>query len=178
MQEWKIAKCYKQDFPKTRFVGKKYKNSDRVDGMFSAMWEQWHENGWFEPLESLMTAGYMSANPDGDAYVGLMKNKYNAPDDYFEYWIGMFLSVDCEVPEGYEYIDISHSYAGICWIKGYEWDVFCHEGDCYNKLVANGMTIPSEEDGGCYMFERYGCPRFTCPDENDEVILDLGFFVL
>ena len=174
---WKIVKCYREEFPKCRFVGKRYKNSDRVDGMYGFYWGEWHANGWFDELEKLLTDEFKKSCPDCEAYVGLMKNKYGESDDYFEYWIGMFLPEGCDVPDGYSYIDLTHNAAGICWIKGNEDAVFCHECDCYDELVRNGMTIPSEADGGCYMFERYTCPRFTDPDENGEVILDLGFFV-
>ena len=177
MSDYRIEKCYKEAFPSCRFVGKRYKNSDRVDGMYGFYWGKWHENGWFEPLEKLITEQFKEVYPDCEAYIGLMKNKCGESDDYFEYWIGMFLPADCVVPEGYEYIDIDHEAAGICWIKGREENVYCHEGECYDEIVNNGMTIPSEADGGCYMFERYQCPRCTTPDENGEIILDLGFFV-
>lgn len=176
-RRWRIAKCYKEPLPKSRFVGKLYKNKDRVEGMFSACWEMWHANGWFDELEKLLTDDFKKAYPEAEAYVGLEKNKYGEGDDYFEYWIGMFLPAGSAVPEGYGYIDFEHEAAGICWVQGPEWEVFCHEGDCYNELVKSGMSIPSEADGGCYIFERYVCPRFTAPDENGEVILDLGFFV-
>lgn len=176
--DYRIVKCYKEKFPKCRFVGKCYKNSDRVDGMYGYYWEKWHAENAFEPLERLLTNEFRAEFPECEGYVGLMKNRDGAGEDYFEYWIGMFLPEGCEVPDGYDYIDIAHEYAGICWIKGNENEVFCHEGECYNKLVESGMTVPSESDGGCYMFERYNCPRFTVPDKNNEVILDLGFFVL
>ncbi|MNC80376.1 hypothetical protein D3C75_1331520 [compost metagenome] len=51
-----------------------------------------------------------------------------------------------------------------------------HEGECYHKLVDNGIDVISEADGGFYFFERYACPRFTTPDEKGEIILDIGFF--
>ena len=177
MSDYRIEKCYKEAFPKSRFVGKCYKNSDRVEGMYGFYWEKWHENGWFEPLEKLLTEDFKKVYPDCGSFVGLMKGKDGAPDDYFEYWIGMFLPDGCEVPDGYGYIDLDHEAVGICWIKGQEWNLYCHEDECCNELVKNNMAVALETDGGCYMFERYQCPRFTTPDENGEVILDLGFFV-
>lgn len=113
---------------------------------------------------------------DSDAYVGLMKNRYGAPEDYFEYWIGMFLPEGCEVPEGYNYIDLTFNAAGICWLKGNEAELFGHEGECYEEITKQAMKVVEIEDGACYFFERYQCPRYTT-DEDGEVILDIGFFV-
>ena len=175
--DYRIVRCYKQPFPKCRFVGKCYKDSDRVDGMFNKCWSEFHEAGHFAVLEKLLTDEFRAAYEDWGAYVALMKSRYQAPDDYFEYWIGMFLPEDCEVPEGFGYIDLEYDCAGICWIKGHEWNVYCHEGDCYERLTAKGMSVPSVPDGGCYSFERYCCPRFTTPDKYNEVTLDIGFFV-
>ncbi len=45
------------------------------------------------------------------------------------------------------------------------------------KLREEGFEGVLDADGACWFFERYGCPRFTVPDEKGNVILDIGFFV-
>ena len=35
----------------------------------------------------------------------------------------------------------------------------------------------ADEQGAWWFFERYACPRFTTPDENGAVILDIGHYV-
>lgn len=174
---YQITNCYKEAFPKSRFVGIKYKNSDRVNGMYGYYWEEWHKTGKFQVLEQLLTDEFISSYAEARDYIGLMRHKDGADQDYFEYWIGMYLPENTPVPEGYDYIDFSYDSVGICWVQGAEHTVFMHEGECYHKLVDSKIEVKSEADGGLYFFERYHCRRFTTPAENGEIILDIGFFV-
>ncbi len=173
----RIVECKRESFPRCRFVGKRYKNADRVNGDFGAYWGQWHGNGWFDALEALLTDEFRRAYPDADAYIGLEKNGFGKPDDCYEYWIGMFLPEGCQAPEGFDFVDLAYDHVGVCYIKGTEDKVFMKEGECYQALVGAGMTVPAREDDAIYFFERCACPRFTTPDENGEIILDVGFFV-
>lgn len=172
-----VIKCYKQDLPAMRFVGKCYKNNDRVNGFFGHCWGQWFSEGYFEPLEKLITDDFSSVYAEAGDYVALMKCKEGASEDYFEYWIGMFLPADCEVPEGYGYIDIKHTAAAICWFKGPEMELYANEDDCFRMFEEKKLKYSSEQDGGFYSFERYSCPRFTEPDDDNNVILDFGIFI-
>lgn len=133
-KSYAIIKCYRQPFPKCRFIGVRYRNSDRVDGGFGEQWDQFHANDRFKPLEALLTDEFKSEYEDWDAYVALEKNGVNAPDEYYEYWIGMFVPENSAVPDGYGYVDLSYDNAGICWIKGTMDSVFCHEDECYYAL--------------------------------------------
>lgn len=176
MGDFKIINCYKEAISPCKFIGKRYKNKDRVNGSYSYHWGQWFENSWFAPIEELQTEPFKASFPEAEAYLGFMRYKHGADEDYFEYWIGLFVPVDAEVPEGYETADISHNYIGVCWIQGPEHQVYMREEQCLNTLEANGYEIAAEEDGGLYMFERY-THRFVNKDEEGRVILDLGFFV-
>lgn len=171
---YQIVNCYKQKFPKTKFVGIKYGDQDRVNGTFGLHWGQWFETGKFEVLEKLLTPEFKKKYLDSSAYVGLERYKEGEP---YEYWIGMFLPENCIVPDGYNSVNFDFSSVGICWIKGKEENVYCHEGDCYVELTENGMQVLEDNSGACWFFERYGCPRFTTPDRDGKVILDIGYFV-
>lgn len=46
-----IINVYRQSIPAMRFIGKKYGDSDRVDGGFGAKWGEWFGNGWFTAIE-------------------------------------------------------------------------------------------------------------------------------
>ncbi|MFT3951058.1 MAG: hypothetical protein QM689_03775 [Oscillospiraceae bacterium] len=174
---WQITNCYQQAFPRSRFVGICYRNSDRVDGGYGFQWGEWFQAGRFQALEALLTDDFKAQFPDWDAYIGLMKFKDGESADYFEYWIGMFLPAGCAVPAGYAVVDFDASAAGICWIQGKPDVVFCHEDECSMKMTEAGMKLKPTADGAYYFFERYGCPRFTTPNENGEIILDIGYFV-
>ena len=163
-----IIKAYKQAFPAMRFIGKKYSDGSH--------WGEWFENDWFTVVENSMGGEVMvhQVYEDGDAYIGLMRTKEGEP---FEYWIGEFVLPDTIVPEGFLFIDFPESELGVTWIYGQESEVFGIEGECYDKITQAGMQIKSAPDGATWAFERYGCPRFTTPDENGNIILDYCFFV-
>ncbi len=163
-----IIKTYRQSIPATRFIGKRYGNEDRVDGMFGAKWGEWFRNGCFDALEALIPGGPKSLYEDGDAYLGMMRDGENG----FEYWIGMFTPPDASVPEGYAHIDFPAGNLGVCWIYGKEDAVYMREEECADRLTAAGMAFT-----GPWCFERYGCPRFTEPDEKGNVILDICFYI-
>lgn len=177
MGVWKmyeIVKNYKQAIPATRFIGIKYGDEDRTNGSFASKWERWFETGRFEKLESLIKDDFRQAYEDFDAYVGLMRYKEG---EKFEYWIGMFLPEGTMVPEGFEYVDFPESNLGVSWLHGQETEIFGKENECAKKLSEKGYEIVSDKNGAWWFFERYGCPRFTNPDESRKVILDICYFV-
>ena len=164
-----IIKAYGQRLGAMRFIGKKYGNEDRVNGMFGAKWEEWFEKGWFDIIEKQINTPLKDIYKDGDAYIGLMRE--NNGD--FEYWIGLFMPVNTAVPEGFEYVDFPESKLGVCWIYGKENEVYWLEEQCGEKLKAEGFEIIPD-----WCFERYACPRFTTPDEKGNIILDICFFIV
>jgi len=164
-----IIKVYKQDIPAVRFIGKKYGNNDRVDGMFGKHWGDWFQNGWFDIIVKQTETDLKTVYEDGDAYIGLMhKNE----DGHFEYFIGVFMPENTSVPDGYEHLDFTKGTLGVCWVYGKEADVYMHEGECVKKLKEAGYNISET-----WCFERYCCPRFTTPDEKGNVILDICFYL-
>jgi hypothetical protein len=171
---YQIVKCYKEDFPNTRFIGLKYSDEDRVNGMYGWHWGQWFETGKFEIIEKLSSIEFQKIYPDADAYIGLERYKEGEP---YEYWIGMFLPENSVVPDSYSYVDFNFNSVGTCWIKGHQENVYGHERDCYEELIEKGMQVLKDSNGACWFFERYGCPRFTTPDKDGEIILDIGYFV-
>jgi len=169
-----IIKVYKQDVPALRFIGKKYGDNDRIDGMFGKHWENWFQNGWFDLIEKQTNKELKSIYEDGDAYIGLMRWKEGEP---FEYWIGIFMPENTSVPAGYEYHDFPKATLGVCWVHGKEPDVYMWEEDCGKKLKENGYEVIKDNENAHWFFERYACPRFTTPDENGKVILDVCHFI-
>lgn len=167
-----IVKVYRQTIPAFRFIGKKYSNSDRQNGTFGAKWSEWFQNGWFDEVEALSTI--KNEYEDSDLYVGLMRCKHN---DAFEYWIGIFMPKDTKVKEGFSYVDFPESNLGVCWIYGKENELYMHEDECGKRLEEEGYEIIPDEKGAYWFFERYGCPRFTTPDDLGNVILDICYFV-
>ena len=164
-----IIKAYRQSLGAMRFIGKKYGNEDRVDGMFGAKWGEWFQNGWFDVIEKQIECPLNETYEDGDAYIGLMRDGHGGP---FEYWIGCFMPYGTVAPDGFEYIDFTESNLGVCWLYGKEADVYLKEGECAQRLMDEGFKLI-----GDWCFERYGCPRFTTPDEKGNIILDICFFV-
>ena len=178
---FEIIKVYKQDIEPLRFIGKKYDNADRTTGAFEVKpkWSKWFENGWFADIENQMSVSAGEIYEDGDAYIGLLRNKGGEP---FQYWIGMFTPVNTKIPDGFDYIDFPKSELGVCWVYGKEKDVSMNKGldifnQCNEKLKNEGMSHIHDKDNTCWAFERYACPRYTTPDEKGNVIIDICFFM-
>ena len=171
-----VINVYKQVFPAARFIGKKYGDSDRVDGGFGPQWHEWFQNGWMAVLEPL-SAGLSDASvPENDAhaYIGLMRWKEDEP---FEYWIGMFTPPNTPVPDGFGSVDFSVKTLGVCWLQGKDGDVFGKEDICAQKLIGAGHEIEVDASGAWWFFERYVDPRFTQPDAQGNHILDICHYV-
>lgn len=171
---YEIIKTYKQEISSIRFIGIKYGNEDRVNGNFGSKWGDWFQSGRFEKLETLVTDDFNKEYEDSYAYVGLMRWK---EEEKFEYWIGMFLPEGTVVPEGYDYVDFSASNLGVCWVRGYESEVYCKEDKCNEKLTEEGYEVITDKENALWFFERYGCPRFTQKNEEGKIILDICHFV-
>ena len=169
-----IIKCYRQKVPASRFVGIKYGDGDRINGGFGAKWEEWFHKNRFASLETLCTSEFLDAYTDSGAYIGLMRHKDGEP---FEYWIGMFLPTDAMAPAGFSYHDFPAAGLGVCWVKGKDGTVYGQEQKCAQRLEADGMKVIPDENGAYWFFERYACPRFTTPDENGDIILDICHFI-
>lgn len=171
-----IIKSYKQSIPEVKFIGKKYGDPDRVEGMFGYHWMQWTNNGWFDIIVD--AAGgketLQSLYEDGTASLGFMRFKEGAP---FEYWIGMFVPANTVVPEGFDSLKLGASNFGICWYYGTEDEIFAKEHLAMERIQAEGLELQPDEEGYLNFFERYSEERFVDQDENHRKILDIGFMV-
>ena len=169
-----IRKAYRQKVPGLRFIGKKYGEGDRTNGGFGRQWGEWFQNGWFDTLEKAYGGWLGDIYEDGDGYIGLMRWKEGEP---FEYWIGMFLPPDTPVPEGFESLEFPADTLGVCWLYGPEGELYGKEHLCAARLEQEGYTIARDGQGAFWFFERYVCPRFTTPDAQGNVILDICHYV-
>ena len=175
-----IVNVYTQSVRASRFIGKKYDNADRGNGAFEvkAKWGEWFENGWFEEIERNTIETSNDTCEESGAYIGLLRNEHGKPH---QYWIGMFTSENTTTPEGFDYIDFPKSELGVCWVCGKIDDV-TDEGiglfeQCNERLKKDGMNHVHDRNDVCWTFERYVCPRFTTPDKNGNITLDICFFL-
>jgi hypothetical protein len=176
-QIMEIIKTYRQSMPAVRFIGKKYVDSDRVNGMFGKQWGDWFANGWFKALKldnMKTTDAWIEPKEDGDAYIGLMRWKEGEP---FEYWIGTFLPAGTEAPDGYGFIDFPPSDLGVAWLYGKEPDLYKHEMEAAESCGEHGFKIITDSQGAWWVFERYQDRRFSTPDEKGNVVLDICLFI-
>ncbi|MDR0883745.1 MAG: GNAT family N-acetyltransferase [Oscillospiraceae bacterium] len=165
-----VQNVHLEQLPPLRFIGKRYTNADRdKGGGYGAHWKEWHDKGWFAPLEALpeLPAGVETG------YVGFMRcNNGN-----FEYWIGTFDLPTTAPPEGYEFIDLPASTVGVCWLYGREKDGLYGQHDrCAEALKAQGWAF-FDDPQESFAFERYNGERFKDRDGTGRVILDYGIRV-
>ncbi|MCL1858014.1 MAG: GyrI-like domain-containing protein [Oscillospiraceae bacterium] len=166
-----VVKVYRESLPKVKFIGKKYGDSDRINGSFGAKWGEWFSNGWFNILEKEIDM--LPKECEGGAYIGLMRVKNNI----FEYWVGMFAAEGSPVPLGFAYIDIPAGDIATAWIHGSDdngeiYGMDAHNA-CMNKFFEKGWQLQDDP----YFFERYQCPRFTTADKDGRVILDYCIYI-
>lgn len=169
-----IIKVYKQSVPAMKFIGRKYSDEDRVSCGFGTKWGEWFRNGWFNVIEQQASTSLKETYEDGDAYIGLMRWKDGEP---FAYWIGVFMPENTLVPDGFVSIDFSKKELGVCYVYGKEGEVYCKESLCAEKLAKEGYRIIPDGEGAQWFFERYVCPRFTTPDDQGNIILDICHYI-
>lgn len=160
-----IIRITREDAPAVRFIGRRYAAGQN----YGAIWGQWWQNGWFDPLDQLEPRAALN----GDATCSAMR----VVNGELEYWIGMFFEPTAEAPEGYESVDIGPMSYAVCWLKDRPEspDLFglpAHER-CVAEMGKHGFA--RKEDDWC--FERYQCPRYTTPDDEGRVILDYGISI-
>ena len=50
-------------------------------------------------------------------------------------------------------------------------------GKGLGRLSEQGWEPLQDKEGAIWFFERYCCPRFTTPDADGKIILDLGYYI-
>lgn len=171
-----IVKSYRQAVPAVKFIGKKYGDEDRVDGSYASMWQMWFEQQWFAAIDEAAEGLNVSneSYEEGNACLGYMRCKQGEP---FQYWIGKFVPLETKTPEGFESLELAAAELGVCWVKGKEPDIYCKEEQCMYKLEEQDMEIQLDEQGAFWFFERYASPRFSEPDTEGNIILDICYYV-
>ena len=163
-----IIKTFKEEIPALRFIGKKYPS-------FGPMWGEWFANGWFEKIEEAMggVQNITAIWKNGGGYVGLERRAEGQP---FEYWIGMFVPMGTNVPDGFSFVDFSKVSLGTCWLYGNGKEVH-NTKRCRGAVVDAGLDLWTDEKGGIWSFENCVCPRYTSPDNQGNIIMDYCYFV-
>jgi hypothetical protein len=170
---FEINKIYRQEVPALRFIGKKYGDKDRIDGMFGKYWHDWLQNEWFDEIKKQTDKNLKTMYENGDSTIGLMRWKEG---EDFEYWIGIFMPENTVVPKGYEYHDFPKSILGVCWVYGNEPDIYMKESECAKKLEEKKYKIVSDNEGAYWFFERYVPERFMA-DKNGKSIMDICHYI-
>ena len=169
----KVVKTYTQTMPATRFVGIKYGDGDRVDGMFGEKWHEWLESDRFAAIGNA-SGGAGDFFEDSGAPIGLMRYKDGEP---FEYWIGMFTPAGTAVPEGFAHLDFAESNIGVCWLRGPESEIYARDELVMEAFKENGIEAKPGADGAWWFFERYAETRFSVTDADGSIILDHCYFL-
>lgn len=165
-----IKRIYRQSLPAMRFVGRCYGEDEKENGTFSGKWDEWFRENLFAPLQ--LADNSSEPFEDCDAFYGLCRCKEGEP---FQYWIGVFLPPDSAVPEGYDSILFEPGDIAVCWIYGKEPEIYQY--CCLSRLKDEGYEWGTDKNGVRWCFERYVCPRFTKPDKDGNVILDMCFYL-
>ena len=110
---------------------------------------------------------------NGGGYVGLERR---GNGELAEYWIGMFAPAGTAVPQTFASVDFPQSPLGVCWLQGKVPEVHDTSG-CRQALAEHGMEPWQDGAGMTWSFENCVCPRYTTPDEKQQVILDYCYLI-
>lgn len=168
-----LLQVYRQTFAPACFVGKKYGENDRKNGTFAHLWQGFFARGEEKPLLEI-ASNRKSATPEDNALIGLLRCE---DGEETQYLIGMFLPADTVTPAGYMAIPFSAANIATCWLCGPPEEVFKQEMVCHQKLLDEGYRFAKDEAGAMWFYERYVHPRFTEPDDEGNVVLDMCFFI-
>ena len=169
-----IINTYRETHGALRFIGMRYGDDDRnEDGSFRSKWVEFHKQEWFAAILSRIVGDPKDTCTDGDSYIGLMRMCEGEP---FQYWIGMFTPPGTDIPDGLDFVDFEAGSWGVCWIFGKTEEVFFIEDRCIERLVNESYEV-LDDSGELWCFERYADPRFTMPDDQGNVILDLCVWI-
>lgn len=163
----KIIRVVRENLPPVRFIGKKYKKFGH--------WDEWFAHGWFDILEENMggVENITQLWENGGGYVGLERRR---DGELAEYWIGMFAPAGTAVPQTFASVDFPQSPLGVCWLQGKVPEVHDTSG-CRQALAEHGMEPWQDSAGMTWSFEYCVCPRYTTPDEKQQVILDYCYLI-
>lgn len=165
-----IIKTEVQQMPKVKLIGRCYTEKDKNEyGTFAHCWGEWFQKALFDKLAGEGKGlQYIS-----DDYIGLCICNGKG----FDYWIGIFMSPDDEVPDGFDSIEFEASKIFVCYVKGREDNCEIYGETptlmCYDEMKKQGYARFDRDT----MYERYNCPRYTVPDKDGNVILDYCIFI-
>ena len=164
-----IVQILEEKQPAALFVGRKYDPEKWT--VPPAMWGTAFEEGWFDTLEVLLPEDWAESFPNADAYIGL---EYARGISCDEYWVGMWLPVDTPIPEGFGGLEFPECTLATAYVRGREetGEIYGCEAECLEAFARQGR-MPRMEGANYWIFERYACPRFTTPDDEGRVILDM-----
>lgn len=162
-----LIKFEVMDLPKIYLVGKEskcnieehIKGNDRI----STFWDKCLTDGTFSTLEKqreyIYEPAYVGASLDWDMGYG-----------NFSYICGMLFTEGVTVPEGYVIREIGGEKIGVCWIKGKDAADVCPNAHTLSvQAIKNSGLCPNQMKWSMQLFTN---PRFTTPDEKEEIILD------
>ena len=176
-----VTNAYKEHFPALRLIGRRYTDDDRDKaGGFGNKWAEWIGCDAFATMKQAVNAA-----PYNDDALGLMTMRGDMTG--FTYWIGLFYPAGTAVPDGYDFIDLPDSDIGIGWVCGNEESGEIYGGPPHEavirKLDENGIgnfrnDISGQGSDTYCFFERYNGARFTEKDQNGNVTLDYGNYII
>ena len=158
-----IKSVYKQELPTLRFIGKKCNVTPEPKNVLNLLYT-WQLNSCFSDIEKQSGIDYKAFFDGGDAYISLVREK----DGSIEHWMGMFMPVGTEVPEGYEALDFPKMKIGVCCLYGKRDEIVGYEVKPREKLKEDGFALRNVQ----WYFRRFNWCGFYKEDIYGKYLLD------
>ena len=166
-----IIETYKQKIPQICFIGKCYKEKafdfsyDKILKNFN----NWCTTRQFDNIEKLTEIDFKAFYEGGNSYICMVR--YNG-DGLIEYYLGMFMPKETNVPKGYEIIDIHKSEIAVSCVYGKRNRIINYEDECRKELIQKGLI----NDPGKWFFLRFNWYKYFNEDKFGSSVLEYCYF--
>jgi len=170
-----IIETYKQKIPQTRFIGKCYKEklSDFSYKKILDSFNSWCTAKQFEKIEKLSDFDLKAFYDGANAYICMIRK---TEDGFIEYYLGMFMPKETDVPKSYDTIDFQKSEIAVSCVYGKRNQIINYENECRKKLVKENL-IKKTADTKEWFFLRFNWYKYFNEDKFGSSILEYCYYV-
>jgi len=170
-----IIDIYRQKLPQMRFIGKCYKEK-LLDFSYKKIldnFNSWCINKHFEKIEKMADADLKTFYDGTNAYICMMRKTAGG---IIEYYLGMFMPKDTNVPKGYETIDFNKSEIAVSCVYGKRNNLIHYDNECRKKLTDEKMM---EENSNFkeWSFLRFNWYKYFNEDKFGNSALEYCYYI-
>lgn len=165
-----LTKLEFADFGPCKVIGKAIKTKPMSNDM-PRLWGQCSADGTFETL--FAQKEYFPENTEPTC-IGFIP-EFDMETMTFTYVVGIFVTKNAPVPEGFDSFDVPACHIAKSWIKGEEYEVFSNAFNLTQQaLEEKGFQVDAEHYFEC---EVYTDERYSIPKNKGEKVITMDYYL-